>query len=266
MENPTFRISEFFKKTAEAVLLQRDLKSFKTVLSETLLCRGVDRETALGREDLLLWLNRYYRQTPQPVSLHWIHIEVVRKQPRLCVLFAAFQLGYPDRPALRIQLRLEAETPRFSVLLLDLDLPSALKLPNAGVSAPQPSFTMLEAAIDQETVGVYWEENLPLFYISSSLLKSLNFTYDEFYLQCQGQLDLLLYPDDVGPAKAQARQALQQANQFELTLRLTRRDRSVLWRQCRGFRFLTDQGRIAVLIFFPTFKRRCFVRANCSQS
>ncbi|MFQ8581984.1 MAG: hypothetical protein ACLSA6_05275 [Holdemania massiliensis] len=161
-----------------------------------------------------------------------------------------FQLGYPDRPAIRIQLRLEAETPRFSVLLLDLDLPSALKLPNAGVSAPQPSFTMLEVAIDQETVGVYWEENLPLFYISSSLLKALNFTYDEFYLQCQGQLDLLLYPDDVGPAKAQARQALQQANQFELTLRLTRRDRSVLWRQCRGFRFLTDQGRIAVLIFF----------------
>ena len=95
------------------------------------------------------------------------------------------------------------------------DRPSALKLPNAGVSAPQPSFTMLEAAIDQETVGVYWEENLPLFYISSSLLKALNFTYDEFYLQCQGQLDLLLYPDDVGPAKAQARQALQQANQFE---------------------------------------------------
>ena len=83
MENPTFRVSEFFKKTAEAVLLQRDLKSFKTVLNETLLCRGVDRETALGREDLLLWLNRYYRQTPQPVSLHWIHIEVVRKQPRL---------------------------------------------------------------------------------------------------------------------------------------------------------------------------------------
>lgn len=250
MENPTFRISEFFKKTAEAVLLQRDLKSFKTVLSETMLCRGMDGESPLGREDLLLWLNRYYRQTPQPLQLHWIHIEVLRKQPHLCALFAAFQLDYPDRPSIRIQLRLEAETPQFSILLLDLDLPSALKLPNVGGRAPQPSFTMLEAAIYPEMVGVYWEENLPLFYISSSLLKALNFTYDEFYLQCQGQLDLLLYPDDVGPAKAQARQALQQANQFELTLRLTCRDRSVLWRQCRGFRFLTDQGRIAVLLFF----------------
>ena len=75
---------------------------------------------------------------------------------------------------------------------------------------------MAEPALQAEMAGVYLEANMPLFYISSPLLKQLGFTYEEFYAHCRNQLDLILVPDDVGTMKTQCEDAFQHGDEFQM--------------------------------------------------
>lgn len=253
MEKNTVKLREAFEQLVDAVFLCRDWPALKEALSEALICRGLYPDMIAGRDDLLLSLNRYYKQTLPPVQIRWISLEVLREQPHLCALFAAFELDYPDGKIACLQLRATLEElPRPVYVRLDLDLPASRVFspqPQLFTAHPRP-FTMAEPALQAEMAGVYLEANMPLFYISSPLLKQLGFTYEEFYAHCRNQLDLILVPDDVGTMKTQCEDAFQHGDEFQMPLRFVRRDRTALWRQCQGYRFLTDQGRIAILLRF----------------
>ncbi len=252
MEKNTVKLRAAFEQLAQAVFIRRDLTALKEALSEALICSGLYPDMMAGRDDLLLSLRRYYKQTLPPKQIRWISLEVLREQPHLYALFAAFELDYPERKSACIQLRATVEEQQSQPVYvrLDLNLPVSLAFaPQLFTAHPRP-FTLAEPEMMAEMAGVYLETNMPLFYISSSLLAQLGFTYEEFYGHCRNQLDLILMPNDVGTIKAQCQAAFQLGNEFQIPLRFVRKDRTSLWRQCQGFRFLTDQGRVAVLLYF----------------
>ena len=133
MEKNTVKLREAFEQLVDAVFLCRDWPALKEALSEALICRGLYPDMIAGRDDLLLSLNRYYKQTLPPVQIRWISLEVLREQPHLCALFAAFELDYPDGKTACLQLRATLEElPRPVYVRLDLDLPASR------VFSPQP--------------------------------------------------------------------------------------------------------------------------------
>lgn len=244
MEKNTVKLRAAFEQLAQAVFIRRDLTALKEALSEALICSGLYPDMMAGRDDLLLSLSRYYKQTLPPKQIRWISLEVLREQPHLYALFAAFELDYPERKSACIQLRATVEEQQSQPVYvrLDLNLPVSLAFaPQLFTAHPRP-FTLAEPEMMAEMAGVYLETNMPLFYISSSLLAQLGFTYEEFYGHCRNQLDLILMPNDVGTIKAQCQAAFQLGNEFQIPLRFVRKDRTPLWRQCQGFRFLTDRA------------------------
>ena len=109
MEKNTVKLRAAFEQLAQAVFIRRDLTALKEALSEALICSGLYPDMMAGRDDLLLSLRRYYKQTLPPKQIRWISLEVLREQTHLYALFAAFELDYPERKSACIQLRATVE-------------------------------------------------------------------------------------------------------------------------------------------------------------
>ncbi len=106
---------------------------------------------------------------------------------------------------------------------------------------------MMSSLLPGGVIGVYLEEDFPLYVINDTLLRHLGYTYSQLEKETDERMICLIAPEDRERVKRMILDSLDEKGEYEVQYRMVHRDGSYFWVLGKGNEVITEDGQRAVI-------------------
>ncbi len=262
------RTRDLLEQFFDAYLNKRDLEAGLTFLSEKVTSVGTgDNEVAINKEEMRILMEQEVRDIEGEIRYEIREYRETEYDEDLRGIFCRLLLvaNVKERGFTSLETRFTAvaarEEGQWRFISVHMSTPeksqeeewlfplkySRRSVGTIGELAGKRLVKMMSSLLPGGVLGVYLEEDFPLYVINDALLRHLGYTYRQLEEETDERGICLIAPEDRERVRRMILDSLDERGEYEIQYRMVRRDGSYFWVLGKGNEMITEDGQRAVI-------------------